>query len=275
MKATLVMPMMVLLGLTGCNQPPKPVAELQSKFVVDDLVQLEKSRQATFDLDMPIGAGSAVLVGRKNMGNNVWRYRALTAQHVTEEIEKDVKQNGEQANRSIMVTFQPEFHGQRKQYKTEIIDIDWINPMGDWSSFTFDLEVKLECSVVATREEFENIQPWDPIYFVACGGPFGQSCRQGVISATHNVGIYRQEQIMSPLPWNQIPYNFFKFSMPIWYGDSGGPIFSKSGKLIGIANAFTVGTPLQGRATHSGVAVKAHLIHEVVKNKKDFFLIED
>lgn len=261
------------------QEPPAIVIEMIVEHV-DVPSPLERARQASFDLSMPLGAGSAVLVSRVNLENGGYRYRAITAQHVIEEITDDINTNGENANLEIIMTFQPEFHGPQLQITTDVEAIEWTVPANDWAVFTFVSNELLECADVATREEFEAISAWDPIYFIASFGPYGPQCRQGVIATTHNVGAYPSAQLTSPLPWNQQPENFFRFSMPIWYGDSGGPIFDQHGRLIGIGNAFTVSSrggfgPGQ-QVTHSGVGLKTYLIREMVIGvDENFFKIED
>jgi len=277
MKAApiVVLSALVLAGIGATHLAQAPKQEPPAA-VVQEVSPLERARQASFDLDMPQGAGSAVLISRIQLEDGTYLYRALTAHHVIEEYLKDIDQNGESADLSAMLTFQPEFHGDQLQINTVIDVIDWIVPNGDWASFTFRDATRLECAEVATREEFEAIAAFEHIYFVASFGPYGQQCRHGVIATTHNAGTYPDAQLTSTLPWNQHPEDFFRFSMPIWYGDSGGPIFNKDGKLIGLGNAFTVGGQFNQQVTHSGVAIKAYKIREAAAAvAEDFFKIED
>lgn len=269
MKAvSIVLSALVLTGLSATFIAQMPEPESPPVVVVEVIDPLEQARQASFDIDMPEGAGSAVLVARSNLGDGSYRYKALTAHHVITEIVADPE------NKSCTFTFQPDFHGPHLRIIAEI-DIGWTVPSDDWASFQFTATELLECAEVATREEFEAINAFDPIYFVASYGPFGPQCRKGIIATTHNVGVYAEAQKISDLPWNQRPENFFRFTMHIWYGDSGGPIFTEHGKLIGMGNAFTVGGGFKQNVTHSGVAIKAHVIRETVVDTKDFFKIED
>tara|TARA_S200002703_G_scaffold32680_2_gene28489 strand:- start:232 stop:1068 length:837 start_codon:yes stop_codon:yes gene_type:complete len=274
-STVVVLSALVLAGIGATHIVQAPKQEPPAAVVVKEISSLERARQASFDLDMPIGAGSAVLVGRVQLEDGEYLYRALTAHHVIAEYLADIKLNGEDANLDAMLTFQPEFHGEQLQIDVVIDALDWLVPSGDWASFTFRHETRLECADVATREEFRAIGAFEHIYFVASFGPYAQQCRHGIISTTHNTGVYVDAQLTSDLPWNQQPQDFFRFSMPIWYGDSGGPIFNKDGKLIGLGNAFTVGHSMTQQVTHSGVAVKAHIIREAVADHEDFFKMEN
>tara|TARA_R110002096_G_scaffold108964_2_gene238490 strand:+ start:1514 stop:2341 length:828 start_codon:yes stop_codon:yes gene_type:complete len=272
--ASIVLSALVLTGLgaTFIAQMPEPEPPT---VVVEVIDPLEQARRASFNIDMPTGGGSAVLVGRDALENGSYRYTALTAQHVIEDIVIDIRDNGDKAILEVTLTFQPRFHGAPFQVTLDIESIDWSLPSHDWAAFKFQLDRKIECVPLATKNEFEEITAFEHIYIVACGGPYGQHCRAGVMGATHNTGTRRELQLTSPMPWNQFPNDFFKFSMPIWYGDSGGPIFNKHGKLVGLANAFTIGGGFGGNATHSGVALKAYVILETVSNIEDFFKIEN
>jgi len=282
MKALLVLSALVATGIGGgyatqqAIPPQEPTAVVSTTPAVVTISPLERARQASFDIVLVNDgfSGSAVLISRMNLEDGSYRYRALTADHVIESMAKDIATNGVAASREMTLTFQLDFHGAPIQITLNVDDIGWSIPAHDWASFTFDSELRLECADVASQEDFETIKAFEPIYLVACGGPFGQQCRKGIISATHNAGVYPLQQLMSPYPWNQSPENFFRYSMPIWYGDSGGPIFSKEGKLIGIVNALTMGGR-GGPVPHSGVALKAHVVRDIVAASKDFFLVED
>lgn len=273
--ASIVLSALVLTGLSATFITQMPEPESPPVIVVEVIDPLEQARQASFNIDMPTGGGSAVLVGRDALENGSYRYTAITAQHVVEDIVVDIRDNGDKAVLEVTLTFQLEFHGAPLQIILNIESIDWSMPGHDWAAFKFQLDRKLECVPLATKTEFEEITAFEHIYIVACGGPYGQHCRAGVMGATHNTGTRRALQLTSPLPWNQLPDDFFKFSMPIWYGDSGGPIFNEDGKLIGIANAFTIGGNFGSNASHSGVALKTYVILEAVANVEDFFKIED
>lgn len=281
MQAALILSAVVLTGIGGtylAQEPtPSPVVAQQ----VEELSPLERARRASFDIALPEYkvSGSAVLVSRVKLDSGKYRYRALTAYHVVEKMAKAIADDKLVANHQMLMTFQPEFHGQPLQFTLNIDDVDWAVPMQDWAAFTFESEHRLECADVATEEEFKAIKPFEPIYVVACDGPFGQQCRMGVMSATHNIAVWPKQQAKSPWPWHQNPENFFRIGSTIWYGDSGGAIFTKDGKLIGIINAFTMryndgwggGSPV----THSGVALKAHIVRDMTKYSKDFFLVEN
>lgn len=286
MKPLLALAAIVVVGVWAeaklTETSPTPTAIT----VVNQLDKLERARQASFEIklvDYRTG-GSAVLVGRTNLANGKYRYRALTAYHVVDDMAKnpiDIFMGPILGKRSktVILTFQPEFHGEPFQVKLDIDDVDWAVPAHDWASFTFDLEHKLACVEVATEAEFKSIRAFESIYLVGSPAVFGQRCRQGIIGSTHNISTIPHRQIVSEYPWNQHQEKFFHPSFPIWYGDSGGAIFNKDGKLIGIINGFTIMMKIAPGVvipvTHSGAALKAHLIHDIVEHSENFFKVED
>jgi hypothetical protein len=227
---------------------------------------LERGRQATFDMYKPgVNSGTAVLISRIRDGDE-WLYRAMTAYHVISDIEDDATFRG-------ILTFQPSFHGEPLILDVEHIGVGQTLPAYDWATVEFRHGTLLQCADVATRADFINVKSFETIYAVGCAASFGQQLREGIISSTHNHHVstpsYPHRQ------WNTSPRNFFKVSFPIWYGDSGGPVFTKHGKVIGIINAFTIGGGFQAPLTHSGVSVKIHTIREFVSVNKDFFKVEN
>lgn len=280
-KAGVALSSMVLLGVLSTHlnvstiQAPTQIMA-QQLAPAKGLTTLERARQASFDIvlsDFKL-AGSAVLIGRVLQQDGSYRYRALTAYHVVREMSEAMIHNKINANRKMLMTFQPAFHGQPLQLDLNIEDVDWAAPSEDWASFTFISPQWLACADVATEVEFRAIKPWEDIYLVACfGAGYAQHLRKGIIGATHNIGVYPDEQRQALYPWNKHPDKFFRTSTPIWFGDSGGAIFNKDGKLIGIVNGLTVGG--WDPVTHAGVALKTYIIRDVVQHSKDFFKIED
>lgn len=236
---------------------------------------LEKARQASFDIamkDYNIG-GSAVLVSRIKLENGRYLYRALTAYHVVVKMAKALKTNSEKASRSMLMTFQPKFHGEQLQIQLDIKDIEWAAPTNDWAAFTFESEHKLECALVATKKEFEAIEPFEDIYGVAGAGPGGQQLRRGIIGMTHRVDVNYKTQKSHGWVWNHRPNDFFRAAFPIWYGDSGGAVLNKHGKLIGIMNALEIYNELP--VSHLNIILKTYVIRDAVQHNPDFFKIEN
>ena len=262
MKAALILSVVTILGMGGTYlaQEPAPVVIIQQD---ETITPLERARRATFLLSLPGYRfyGSAILVGRQHLDNGKYRYRALTAYHVIKDMSKAFMKDRTRADHRLALIFQPNFHGKTLRINLLIDDIDWANPAVDWASITFDMSHKMSCVEVATREEFEAIKAFEKIYAIGCGGGYGQMCKVGVIGATHNEHKDLQGQTtLSKWPWNLHPEKFFRPYVNVWYGDSGGGIFNKEGKLIGIMNAF-------------GILNKGLDRMPVVN--KDFFKIED
>lgn len=245
-----------------------------------NLDKLERARRASFDVvlvDYKGSSGSAILVSRIKLENGNYQYRALTNYHVLDDMLDAVTEDKLKASRKLELTFQPEFHGQPLRFHVEAND-DWAIPEWDWASFTFESKHWLECVEVATKEDFESVKPFEHIYAIACGGSYGQQLREGVISVTHNVATKQELRDARVYPWQRYPNDYFRPSFPIWYGDSGGPVFNKDGKLIGLITAFTtirIVTDDPMPVFHHGVAIKAHIIREHVKHSPDFLKVEN
>ena len=261
--------------LTQVSSPPPIVVEKPQK-----ISPLEIARRATFAIVLPKHGvkGSAVLVGRKRLDNGKYRYTALTAHHVIDKTAKEFLKNKQLADHRLYAVFQPHFHGQPYRIRLKLDDFQWLAPFEDWAAFTFDMTYKMDCAPVATMREFKAIKAFEKIYAVGCGGMYdGPHCREGVIGATHNEydHLRYQKQLESP-SWNRHPEKFFRPYVNIWYGDSGGGIFSKDGKLIGIINGWGLMRDWNaGPVSHSTIAFKAHIIKRLVSINKNFFLIED
>ncbi len=275
MKAALILSL-VALGIGGTYLPPKPISTPVVIQQNKNVNPLEKARRATFLITLPDynTGGSAILVGRKKLDNGKYRYTALTAYHVIETMAEELGRDKVNASHVMEMMFQPNFHGRPLRVELAIDDIEWAIPAHDWAAVMFEMEHKLSCVQLITEKEFKAIKPFEKIYAVGCGGGYGQSCRDGIISATHNEHKNIQAQTTSEWPWNIHPEMFFRPYINAWYGDSGGAVYNKEGKLIGIINAFGMG---RGNipATHSTIAFKTYFVLDVTQHSKDFFLVED
>lgn len=281
MKPALVLSLVTVFGIGGPYLAselftPTPVVIQQT----EKISPLESARRATFLISLKDYrvSGSAVLVGRKNLGNGMYRYRALTAHHVIKPMADKLLKQIENTSRKLTLMLQPQFHGPPLRLQLDIDDIEWAAPTEDWAAITFDSAHKLTCVEVASKAEFQAIKSFEKIYAVGCGGGFGQACRQGVIGATHNEHLdVMSQKMLGKWPWHKLPRKFFRPFINAWYGDSGGGVFSKEGKLIGLINA--AGMMSRGwdqtPVPHSTVAVKTHIIKDLVSISKDFFLIEE
>jgi len=281
MKIALTLALVTTLGLGGTYLANESFVSPQIAIVQQEpaVSALERARRSVFKVFMPKhkSCGTAILVGRTKLANGNYRYRALTAQHVVNSMIDDFQKDKSKASHAMDLMFQPNFHGLPLKISVKIHDIDWANVIEDWASFTFDMSHKISCASVATREEFESIKPFEVIYAVGCGGYYpGQHCRNGIIGATHGVerdSFIEQFKRGKDRAWNRRPTSYFRPYINVWYGDSGGAVFNKDGKLIGIINGYVM-LGNCAPVTHSTIAVKAHLIREVAQNDKGFFLVE-
>jgi hypothetical protein len=151
-------------------------------------------------------------------------------------------------------------------------------PRWDWSTFTFESPYYLECVQLATRKEFKQIKPGEAIYGMGGDNNRDLLLRKGIIGATHNVYpspiIEKRHQKYGPSPWDKYPNAFFRPFTPIWYGASGGGVFNKDGKLIGIYTALNLRG--FGPIPHGAVALKGYLVLELAKKfSPQFFMIEN
>lgn len=265
-------------GAYVAQEPP-----LAQPLVVQDndtMTSLEGARRSTCMIAFPAyySGGSAVLVSRKKLDDDQYQYRALTAYHVVVRIAEAFARDKLQANHDLLLMFQQDFHGAPLKIELTVDDVPWAIPAHDWAAITFTTVYKLDCAEVATEEEFQAIKPFEKIYAAGYAQGYGQHCREGIIGTTHNEHWYVEDQIKkSKNPWHKLPNHFFRPQINAWYGDSGGAIFNKDGKLIGIINAFGIMVDV-GFTTipvpHSTVALKAHVIRDIVKANKNFFFIE-
>jgi len=222
------------------------------------------------------GGGSATLISRLKK-NNVYQYRALTAYHVIQRMQTNLQNRGTRANREMILTIQENWHGQPIDIRVQV-KLDWMVPKLDWSTFTFESTRYLECVQLATRKEFKQIKPGEEIYGI--GGDNGQGLllRKGIIGATHTIYpshiVENSSDLASSPPWRQYPDAFFRPFTPVWFGASGGGIFNKYGKLIGLYNAINI-TYFQPVA-HGAIALKTYRVLELANERsKDFFVIEE
>lgn len=219
--------------------------------------------------------GSATLISRLKK-KDIYQYRALTAYHVIQFMQAEIKARGAKANRKMLLVMQNDWHGQPVELNIKVT-LDWTLPRWDWSTFTFESPQYLECVQLATRKEFKQIKPGEEIYGMGGDGSRGLLLRKGIIGATHNIYpspvIEKYHQQNSLMSWDQYPNAFFRPFTPIWYGASGGGIFNKSGKLIGMYSALNIRG--FGPVPHGAVALKTYLVLELAKQfSPQFFVID-
>jgi hypothetical protein len=280
MKTTASLALIMVLSLAGYI-PPSAVSTPQAPVVIttqEKVTPLENARRATFLIMFPghnYSSGTAVMIARKKLASGLYRYRALTAYHVIRRVSKALTKDVVNVNRSLTLMFQPRFHGAPLRLQLKLDDVEWAIPSHDWAAFTFDMKHKMECVKLATRKEFEAIGFEDRIYLVGAADRDTPHIRIGNMGATHNQNLNIVAQNRQSHPWNRHPNSFFRPAINVWYGDSGGGIFNKDGKLIGLIIAFGMVNDYNEPVTHSTLSLKSHVILEMTKDSKGFFLVED
>ena len=268
MKTKLALIILLSMLGTACRSLPKldfiPEWAIPEVNVEPASTPLENAQRATFVMALPDyrTVASAVIIGRKNRiftdehGNLVTRshayeYRVATAYHVVDSLIED----GKNASKIIMAMFQPSLHSQPLRMKLQLEKMENYSVEHDWAIFTFYSKHRLPFVEIATKEEFEAIQPFESIYAVGGDRGFGQLCRRGVLGSTHNQFINAKSQIIkAKFAWQKHPNVFFRPLIPSWYGASGGGVFNQQGKLIGLINGG------HAIALHITMAVKAYII---------------
>jgi hypothetical protein len=267
------------IGGTYLAQETKAVTSPIPQVKVEQLSPLENARRAVIGIALPDTrtAGSATLVSRINLGDGAYRYRAITAHHVVDRMAESFAENKQDASHAMVLMLQTNFHEKPIHVELDIDDISWAIPSHDWAAFQFTYDGKLSCAEVATESEFRSISAFDDIYAIGCGAAYGPFVRRGNMGATHNESMEIFKRSENTYPWDIMPEKFFRPYVNAWYGDSGGAILNKDGKLIGVINAFGFMTSSWGGSpvTHSTVSLKAHVIRDMVSAHEDYFLIED
>ncbi len=245
---------------------------------------LEQARQATFlvGIDEEGSGGTAILVGRHKLDDGRYRYNAMTANHVMDDLADKIRENLQkpeeervEIDRTLSLIFQPSFHGEPVRYSVQLLDDPyWSVPPSDWAAFAFILDARLTCATVATKEDFLRIKPFEKLYAIGCDDGDSLLCRTAVMGSTNNEHRNREDQLIDGMaPWDKKPYSFFRISMPIWYGASGGPVLNAEGKLIGLINGSNASLPFSGLVSHTAIITKVHVILE--SQQIDLLTVED
>lgn len=230
----------------------------------DPLTEAIKSA-VTIRLDFLGGSGTGVLIGRTKLENGNWKYMVLTAHHVMDRLRDAMKEHPDQLDevKKITLVYQAHFHAPLTLLHTSIVDFHWMVPASDWAIFSIELADRLPCAQLATKEEFESIQPYDHIYGMGSDGSDGLFFREGVIASTNGtqpfIGLFGYQY-----PWDVSQEYFFRAYHGIYYGASGGPVFTRQGKIIGIYNGFVhlqSGQPI----TNLCVVLKGHVVREILE----------
>jgi len=248
----------------------------------DPLVNVKQAAQSVFLLRDVQGraSGTGSLIGCEPVGKNQFRYFALTAHHVLSDLEKRMYSDDPAVVKDFRVElmFQPSFHGSPLRVAANTIFIEHSNDSLDWMIFSFVVDKLDDVKFVqlATEEEFKKLKSFEEIYGAGCGAGQGVQCRRGWMGATHNEGYKIIEQIVGAFySWDAHPQSFFRPHVNIWYGDSGGAIFNKNGKQIGIINGITgLNSYGGGPVEHTAVCLKTYTIFKTVNKNSKFFKIK-
>ncbi|MHA2063515.1 MAG: S1 family peptidase [Candidatus Thorarchaeota archaeon] len=280
MKTKILLLAAVLLSVNACKMVSStglnfaPEHQVPTVVITPAKTPLERARRATFAIALPsyFVSGSAVIIDRRAIGIHTkftgpkqYVYQALTARHVVGAMIQEIKQQGESADQTAMVMFQPHLHGLPLRMKISIDKVEQESIDYDWALFTFHSKHRFEFVELATKREFQAIKAFETIYAVGCDAGFGQLCRRGILGATHNEHMTQVQR--GHIQWTRHPHAFFRPFIQAWYGASGGGVFNQHGKLIGLINGSSMG---KGRnaVTHAIVSIKAHLILEQLNASK-------
>ncbi|MCG3771198.1 MAG: hypothetical protein JW384_02380 [Nitrosomonadaceae bacterium] len=251
--------MYTLASSSASTSPPQQVIVVAG----DPLTEAIKSA-VTIRLDFLGGSGTGVLIGRTKLENGNWKYMVLTAYHVMDILHSAMKEHPDKLDsvKKLTLVYQAHFHAPLTLLHTSLIDFHWMVPAYDWAIFSVELAEKLPCAQLATKEEFESIQPYNHIYGVGSDGSDGLFLRDGVIASTNGtqpfIGLFGYDY-----PWDVNQDGFFRVYHGIYYGASGGPVFNRQGKIIGVYNGY-VHMHMNQPVTNLAVVAKGHLVEELL-----------
>jgi len=252
------------IHIAATSNVPVPLPHVSNLVAGDPLTEAIKSG-VTIRLNGVGSVGTGILIGRTKTENGNWRYRVLTAYHVLEDLRDALTKKPEEAEKikKMTIVYQDGFHAPLTILNTSLIDFDWMVPSSDWGIFSMELAVKLPCAQLATKEEFESIQPYDHIYGLGSDNADGLFLREGIIASTNGtqpfIGIFACQY-----PWDINQDDFFRVYHGIFYGASGGPVFNRQGKVIGIYNGL-VHTHMGHPVTNLAVVLKGHTVRELLE----------
>jgi hypothetical protein len=234
----------LVLSMTASNDTPNNCTRTK-ECVSTALTEASKS-VVMIHLDKFHSGGTGTLIGRSRVDEDTWEYNVLTAYHVVESMldalrALDATASKEEIDniKSITIGNRNGFHSKIVLYSTKMNSSSWLIPTQDWAIFSIHLDVKLPCAELATRSEFNSITPFEKVYGIGADMLRGIFTRDGYISSTDCVEPFHTTADPSA-PWLVKPDMFFRPFHTIHPGASGGPIFNKSGKIIGIYIAVSI-----------------------------------
>jgi hypothetical protein len=248
---------------------------------VDPLAKVREAAKGVFLLRDVHGrsSGTGELIGCERVGNQV-RYFALTAHHVLADLEERWISDDPNVIKDFRaeLMFQPDFHGFPVRVSVDTVVVEHSHESLDWMIFSFvtDKIDGVGFIKLATKEEFQQVDRFEEIYGAGCGAGQGVQCRRGWMGATHNEYYGIIEQITNGFyGWDMHPQAFFRPHMNIWYGDSGGAVFNKDGKQIGVINGITaLNSYGGGPVEHTAVTLKTYMIFKTVSPDTKFFKVQ-
>jgi hypothetical protein len=225
-------------------------------------------------------SGTGELIGCEPVDKGKYRYFALTAHHVLSDLEERWISEDPTVVKDfrVQLMFQTSFHGMPTRVSIDQAIVEVSHQRLDWMIFSFVTDKLEGISFIklATEEEFKQLDRFDEIYGAGCGAGQGVQCRRGWMGATHNEYYGLVEQIAGGFyGWDIYPQAFFRPHMNIWYGDSGGAVFNKDGKQIGVINGITaLNSYGGGPVEHTAVTLKTYMIFKTVDPDTKFFKVK-
>lgn len=251
------------------QQPTPSVPQLAIALTVqhESVDPIKDATSSVFEIrfnDLRQG-GTAFLVGRHRVDENTFRYNAITASHVLENL-KNRQAADPTASMMTHMSFNP---WNAPMLEAELpISIEWFVPAHDWACFTFELQADLPCLQLATNEEINLSSPVEPVYI------FGSEDLEGVIIHATNIaaltnryptpGPGQFNPLYRPEPWLQNFEEFLRLDRRVIPGASGGAVLNESGHVIAIVIAYWNNTCL---------ALKASVIVDQA-SATDLFVVE-
>lgn len=248
--------------------PSIPVAALEHQDVSPTRTNpVREALESVFQLRFSEqnNGGSAFLVGRTRTDNG-FRYRAITAYHVVDDILPLT-----QGENPIALTPDIAFHSWSKGIMEEkvVIKTEAMSQDMDWYMFSFESKRDMPCLTLSDAKVFNDLAPTDDLYLI------GSEDLRGVIVFECNLAApsnkfptpddeqFKQES--SDFRFHQFPHAYFRVSHSTIPGASGGVVIDTHGRVVGVVTAYIQQTSL---------ALKASIILSQIGASSDLLLVE-
>lgn len=207
--------------------------------------------------------GTMFLVGRKHLEDGTYRYVAITAAHVLDDLIASPNKT-----HSAHICFSVWGAGM-EEYVVEF-SVGWFVPAHDWATVEFVLPVLKPCLQLASKQEIDSVTPEQDVYTT------GSAMLDGVIVHKTNIAslnnLYptpdrehgQRDPSTSPSPWHRLAEEYMRLDHESIPGDSGCPVFNSAGRVIGMVTAHFDGV---------GLALRVDTILMQAKDS-DLFVVE-